>query len=135
MGIRDNERNGRAQLIAVDEGSEPKELLKVLYIHLVAKPPLPHSISCVVYLASHPASGYGSRYHEVDRTGLAYCIHGEQEFSDGPHAPMDHLECLLKIPGSVFGISRKEPETLECHCQQTWQLTTCGLDPGHIMSY
>ncbi|CAI5788645.1 adseverin isoform X1 [Podarcis lilfordi] len=30
VGIRDNERNGRAQLIAVDEGSEPKELLKVL---------------------------------------------------------------------------------------------------------
>ncbi|XP_062979609.1 scinderin [Elgaria multicarinata webbii] len=30
VGIRDNERNGRAQLIVVDEGSEPKELLKVL---------------------------------------------------------------------------------------------------------
>nr|XP_056712977.1 scinderin isoform X2 [Euleptes europaea] len=30
MGIRDNERNGRAQLIVVDEGSEPKELIKVL---------------------------------------------------------------------------------------------------------
>uniref|UniRef100_A0A8C7E623 Scinderin n=1 Tax=Naja naja TaxID=35670 RepID=A0A8C7E623_NAJNA len=29
-GIRDNERNGRAQLIVVDEGSEPRELLKVL---------------------------------------------------------------------------------------------------------
>ncbi|XP_054846866.1 scinderin isoform X2 [Eublepharis macularius] len=30
VGIRDNERNGRAQLIVVDEGSEPKELIKVL---------------------------------------------------------------------------------------------------------
>ncbi|XP_013914018.1 PREDICTED: adseverin [Thamnophis sirtalis] len=30
VGIRDNERNGRAQLIVVDEGSEPRELLKVL---------------------------------------------------------------------------------------------------------
>ncbi|KAJ7322363.1 hypothetical protein JRQ81_018650, partial [Phrynocephalus forsythii] len=35
IGIRDNERNGRAQLIVVDEGSEPKELLKVLYNHLL----------------------------------------------------------------------------------------------------
>ncbi|XP_066487512.1 scinderin [Tiliqua scincoides] len=30
VGIRDNERNGRAQLVVVEEGSEPKELLKVL---------------------------------------------------------------------------------------------------------
>uniref|UniRef100_A0A0B8RV41 Scinderin n=1 Tax=Philothamnus irregularis TaxID=1899461 RepID=A0A0B8RV41_9SAUR len=30
VGIRDNERNGRAQLIVVDEGSEPRELLQVL---------------------------------------------------------------------------------------------------------
>ncbi|XP_015275092.1 PREDICTED: adseverin [Gekko japonicus] len=30
VGIRDNERNGRAQLIVVDEGSEPKELIKIL---------------------------------------------------------------------------------------------------------
>ncbi|KAM5158103.1 scinderin [Mantella aurantiaca] len=29
-GIRDNERNGRAQLIVVEEGSEPSELTKVL---------------------------------------------------------------------------------------------------------
>uniref|UniRef100_A0A8D0GSY4 Scinderin n=1 Tax=Sphenodon punctatus TaxID=8508 RepID=A0A8D0GSY4_SPHPU len=30
VGIRDNERNGRSQLIVVDEGSEPRDLLKVL---------------------------------------------------------------------------------------------------------
>ncbi|KAL8165238.1 UNVERIFIED_CONTAM: hypothetical protein K2H54_035961 [Gekko kuhli] len=30
VGIRDNERNGRAQLIVVDEGSEPKELIKTV---------------------------------------------------------------------------------------------------------
>lgn len=28
-GIRDNERNGRAQIVIVEEGSEPKELIKV----------------------------------------------------------------------------------------------------------
>lgn len=37
VGIRDNERNGRAQLIVVDEGSEPKELIKVLCIYLLFK--------------------------------------------------------------------------------------------------
>uniref|UniRef100_A0A8D2LUQ2 Scinderin n=1 Tax=Varanus komodoensis TaxID=61221 RepID=A0A8D2LUQ2_VARKO len=30
VGIRDNERNGRAQLMVVEEGSEPQELLQVL---------------------------------------------------------------------------------------------------------
>ncbi|KAK1334869.1 hypothetical protein QTO34_004440 [Cnephaeus nilssonii] len=30
IGIRDNERNGRSQLIVVDEGNEPPELIKVL---------------------------------------------------------------------------------------------------------
>ncbi|MEE6466464.1 hypothetical protein FKM82_006961 [Ascaphus truei] len=30
IGIRDNERNGRSQLIVVEEGSEPHELIKVL---------------------------------------------------------------------------------------------------------
>ncbi|XP_019364042.1 PREDICTED: adseverin [Gavialis gangeticus] len=37
VGIRDNERNGRSQLIVVDEGSEPDEVIKVLG----AKPSLP----------------------------------------------------------------------------------------------
>ncbi|KAE8596365.1 hypothetical protein XENTR_v10016072 [Xenopus tropicalis] len=36
-GIRDNEKNGRAQIIVVEEGSEPNELTKVLG----AKPQLP----------------------------------------------------------------------------------------------
>uniref|UniRef100_A0A8C8RCX2 Macrophage-capping protein n=1 Tax=Pelusios castaneus TaxID=367368 RepID=A0A8C8RCX2_9SAUR len=30
VGIRDNERNGRSQLIVTEEGSEPRELIKVL---------------------------------------------------------------------------------------------------------
>lgn len=30
-GIRDNERNGRAQLVVVEEGSEPHNLIKVTF--------------------------------------------------------------------------------------------------------
>lgn len=30
-GIRDNERNGRAHIVIVEEGSEPKELIKVTF--------------------------------------------------------------------------------------------------------